>query len=67
MKVALITGGTKGIGLGIAEALIADGIKVAITGRTASTAAQVAAQLNKTQDGMAIGIECDVRDLASQQ
>ena len=32
-KVAYITGGTKGIGLGIAKALVDNGIKVAISGR----------------------------------
>ena len=32
-KVALITGGSKGIGLAIAEALVAHGARVAITGR----------------------------------
>lgn len=33
-KVAYITGGSKGIGLGIAEALLTEGYKVAITART---------------------------------
>lgn len=67
MKVALITGGTKGIGLGIAEALIADGIKVAITGRDQSATEQMAAELNKQKADMAIGIGCDVRNYQSQQ
>ena len=35
-KVALITGGSKGIGLAIAEALVAHGARVAITGRDAA-------------------------------
>jgi len=66
VKVALITGGTKGIGLGIAKSLIADGIRVAITGRTQATAQEVAAALTGEPD-MAIGIGCDVRDLQSQE
>ncbi len=33
-KVSLITGGSKGIGLGIAEAMLAHGMKVMITGRS---------------------------------
>lgn len=33
-KVAYITGGTKGIGLGVAKALLANGMKVAISGRS---------------------------------
>lgn len=31
-KVAFITGGSKGIGLGVAEAMVKENIKVAITG-----------------------------------
>ncbi len=38
IKTALITGGTKGIGYGVAEMLIKEGIKkVAITGRNEET------------------------------
>jgi len=33
-KVALVTGGSRGIGLAIARALVADGVQVAITGRS---------------------------------
>src|SRR2546425_7199357 len=35
-KVAIVTGGSRGIGLAIARALVADGVHVAITGRSAA-------------------------------
>ena len=35
-KVALITGGSKGIGYGVAQSLVKEGMRVAITGRTKS-------------------------------
>jgi 3-oxoacyl-[acyl-carrier protein] reductase len=35
-KVAIVTGGSRGIGFAIAHALVADGVRVAITGRTSS-------------------------------
>ena len=66
-KTALITGGSKGIGYGIAEVLINDGIKVAITSRSQENADEAAAALNKIKSGYALGIVADVRDLASQQ
>lgn len=66
-KVAFITGGTKGIGLGVAEALIAQGVRVAITGRTQEAAEKTAEFLNKQKEGFAIGIASDVRDYASQE
>ncbi len=66
-RVALITGGSKGIGYGIAEALIRDGIKVAVTSRTQKSADQAAASLNRIREGYAIGIESDVRNLEAQQ
>lgn len=67
VRTALITGGSKGIGYGIAEALIKDGIHVAITSRSQSAADEAAASLNKIKEGFAIGIESDVRNLESQQ
>ncbi|WP_291980961.1 SDR family oxidoreductase [Luteitalea sp.] len=44
-KVAIITGGSKGLGLAAARALLAEGARVAICGRTAATLEQAAAAL----------------------
>lgn len=66
-KVALITGGSKGIGYGIAAALLEKNMKVAITSRSQAKADEAAAELNKIGKGEAIGIAADVRELDSQQ
>ena len=66
IKTALITGGSKGIGFGIAKALLMDGIKVAITSRSQENADKSAALLNEIRNGYAIGIASDVRDFESQ-
>ena len=44
-KVALVTGGSKGIGRGIAEGLAAEGVRVALTSRTAERAQEVAGEI----------------------
>lgn len=64
-KTALITGGSKGIGYGIAEALLEQGMKVAITSRTQEGADKAVETLRKK--GEVIGLAADVKDLASQQ
>lgn len=68
-KVALITGGTKGIGYGIAEVLLDQGFKVAITSRTKHAAEDKAKELaSKTNsESEVIGLEADVRHLDSQE
>lgn len=68
-KVALITGGTKGIGYGIAESLMKMGINVAITSRDKVSAEKIANSLSTRIDGnsKAIGLQADVRDYESQQ
>ncbi|MEL7020850.1 MAG: SDR family oxidoreductase [Bacteroidota bacterium] len=67
-KTVLITGGTKGIGYGIAEILLRAGMKVAITSRSQSAADKAVAQLTvDTGTDHIIGIAADVRDLMSQK
>lgn len=64
-KTALITGGSKGIGYGIAESLLKEGMNVAITGRSSEAVESAAAELS--QFGKVLPIVADVRDFASQQ
>jgi len=66
-KTALITGGSKGIGYGIAEALLKQKMKVAITSRTQAAADKAAGQLSRLNSGEAMGIAADVRNEDSQQ
>ncbi len=65
-KVALITGGSKGIGYGIAEVLIKEGIQVAITSRSAESATEATTRLNAIRAGFALGLVSDVRNFDSQ-
>ncbi|MEZ0485090.1 SDR family oxidoreductase [Fibrella aquatica] len=67
IRTALVTGGSKGIGYGVAEALVKAGVKVAVTSRSQEAADKAAQQLNTIKEGYAIGMAADVRDLASQQ
>lgn len=63
-KVALITGGTKGIGFGIAQAMLDKGMKVAFTGRTQDGVSEAEQQLKKI-GGEVLGFVSDVRDRSS--
>lgn len=64
-KVILITGGSKGIGFGVAESLLKQGHKVAITSRSQDAADEAVRQLKTS--GEIIGIAADVKNLKSQQ
>jgi len=66
-KTALVTGGSKGIGYGIAAALLEQQMKVAITSRSRDNANEAAAKLKETGKGEVLALQADVRDLETQQ
>ena len=64
-KVAYITGGSKGIGYGIAKTLLDNGMKVAITSRTISAAREAAESLSNDASKV-LALESDVSSLAAE-
>jgi NAD(P)-dependent dehydrogenase (short-subunit alcohol dehydrogenase family) len=63
-RVAAVTGGASGIGLGVARRLVADGHRVAVMDRDRAGAEAAAADL-AAQGGVAIAVEVDVADRAA--
>ena len=61
-KAAIVTGGTKGIGRAIAEALVREGVSVCISARKADEIEQTVSELAGAGEGSVTGAVCDVRD-----
>jgi NAD(P)-dependent dehydrogenase (short-subunit alcohol dehydrogenase family) len=65
MKVIVITGSTRGIGLGLADAFLARGCQVMVSGRKPETVAEAVGQLGQKHGVQNIaGQACDVSDYA---
>jgi NAD(P)-dependent dehydrogenase (short-subunit alcohol dehydrogenase family) len=64
-KTIVITGSTKGLGLGMAEAFLSRGHNVVISGRRQDTVDETVAALKAPK--RVIGIACDVADVAQVQ
>lgn len=61
-RVAVVTGGSKGIGYAIADALAGAGASVAIGARTAEDVERAAGELAKKHSrGRSLAVQCDVR------
>ena len=63
-KVALVTGGGRGIGRAIALALAGAGAAVVVTGRAVAALEQVCAVV-EAGGGTALALPCDVADAAA--
>ena len=66
MKTALITGGSKGIGLGIATKLVQEGWRVGITGRNAEHVKSAVKKLNTIKGDQALGLVADFQNFDEQ-
>ena len=66
-RVAVVTGGGRGIGEAIARALAAAGAKVAVLSRTAANAERTAAALNEARPDRARAFPVDVADFQAMQ
>jgi NAD(P)-dependent dehydrogenase (short-subunit alcohol dehydrogenase family) len=65
-KVAYITGGSKGIGYGIARTLLDNGMRVAVSSRSLAAAQEAAAALGGDA-ALILAVESDVSSMASEK
>jgi 3-oxoacyl-[acyl-carrier protein] reductase len=65
-KVVYITGGSKGIGFGIAKALLEQGMRVALTSRSKEAAEKAATELGNDPEKI-LAIHSDVSSMQSEQ
>lgn len=65
-KIALVTGGSKGIGYGIVASLLEQGMRVAFTARSQEGVDRASKELDKSGKGDVIGIVADVRNADDQ-
>jgi len=65
-KVAYITGGSKGIGYGIAKSLLEQGMRVAISSRTLKAAEEAARSLSKDPSKV-LALQSEVSSMASEK
>ncbi len=66
-KTILITGGSKGIGFGMAQVLVEAGNRVAITSRSQEAAERAADELRRSGPAEVLPLKADVRSLADQE
>jgi len=64
-KVAIVTGGSRGIGKAVGRVLAGEGVKVALVARTQSSLDAAAADVMRQAPGRAKGFACDTTDDAS--
>lgn len=65
-KVAYVTGGTKGIGFGIAQSLLNAGMKVAISGRKKEDVEKAVGKLSSNSE-VVFGVQSDVKNFDDEQ
>jgi 3-oxoacyl-[acyl-carrier protein] reductase len=61
-QTAIVTGGTKGIGRAIAEALLGEGVDVCISARHEDEIERAVSELGDVAEAKVTGVVCDVRD-----
>lgn len=60
-QVAVVTGGSRGIGLAIARALVAEGVQVAVTGKSAANLSAAKPKIEAAGPGAVETLQADIR------